>query len=224
MGKMGDVAKEGRTVIFVSHNMVAVNSLCERAIWLDGGALVGDGPSSEVVANYLVKSGKSIGSLDEVWDEPFDAPGNDIVRIHRVRVDHIHGSESGPLTMQTPFQVVVEYWNLLAGAHLHVSLVLFTDQGLAAFSTDSFGADWGDQAMPVGLYRSVCYFPGNLLNSGQHRFVVLIVKDISSVVFSHESVAFDVLDLKKREAPPRQTRGGRAAAVEMGDRVPGRGG
>lgn len=198
LGKMDDVARQGRTVIFVSHNMVAVNSLCERAIWLDAGTLVADGPSSEVVAKYLVDSGRNRNSFEEVWDEPAEAPGNHIVRIHRVRLDYLRSRETDPLTMQTPFRVAVEYWNLLPGTRLHVSLVLFTEQGLAAFSTDSFDTDRGDRAMPAGLFRGVCHFPGNLLNSGQHRFDVLIVKDIDTVVFSHESISFDVLDLKKR--------------------------
>jgi lipopolysaccharide transport system ATP-binding protein len=198
LGKMGDVARQGRTVIFVSHNMVAVNSLCERAIWLDGGRLAADGPSEDVVAKYLMESGRNGNSLEEVWDEQSRAPGNGIVRIHRVRLDYLRCRESDPLTMQTPFRVSVEYWNLVDGAHLHVGLVLYTEQGLVAFSTDSFGADWGDRAMPVGLYRSVCHFPGNLLNSGHHRFAVVIAKDIGSIVLSHDSLSFDVLDLKKR--------------------------
>ena len=108
--------------------MIAVNSLCERAIWLNKGALVEDGPSSQVVAKYLMESAKEANWLEEVWDDPTDAPGNDIARLHRVRVKHGLGRGNDPLTTETPFQVEVEYWNLLPQAHLHVSLILFTDQ------------------------------------------------------------------------------------------------
>ncbi len=50
LGKMGDVAKEGRTVLFVSHNMAAINRLCRDATWIDKGRLVMAGPAESVVA------------------------------------------------------------------------------------------------------------------------------------------------------------------------------
>ena len=196
LGKMGDVAKEGRTVVFISHNMVAVNSLCKRAIWLDGGKMVEDGPSSKVVSRYLAEAVKSTSSIEEVWDAVAEAPGNDIVRIHRVGVSRQDGGPPESLTMETPFQVEVEYWNLLPEAHLHVTLHVYTEDGLVAFTTGSANTS----TLPVGLFRSVCHFPGNLLNSGRHRFLVLLVKDTSSVIYTHESgVSFDVLDLRERE-------------------------
>src|SRR5471030_620917 len=53
LGKMGQVAKEGRTVIFVSHNMAAVQSLCSRAIWLNDGKVLEDGQAGTVISSYL---------------------------------------------------------------------------------------------------------------------------------------------------------------------------
>ncbi len=196
LGKMNDVAREGRTVIFVSHNMIAVNSLCKRAIWLSGGKVVEDGPSGQIVSKYLAESSKSTSSLEEVWDGSADAPGNDIVRLHRVAVRSENGRPSNSLTMETPFRVEVDYWNLLPDAHLHVTLHVHTEEGLVAFTTGTLNRS----ALPMGLFRSVCHIPGNLLNSGRHRLVVLFVKDTSSVICSHESgVSFDIFDLRQRE-------------------------
>src|SRR2546422_9770872 len=53
LGKMGQVAKEGRTVLFVSHNMTTIQSLCHRALWLDAGKLIDEGPTQTVVQHYL---------------------------------------------------------------------------------------------------------------------------------------------------------------------------
>ena len=53
LGRMEELANTGRTVVFVSHALPAVAQLCDRAIWIDGGQLVGDGPAAEVIANYL---------------------------------------------------------------------------------------------------------------------------------------------------------------------------
>src|SRR6185503_19592925 len=56
LGKMGDVAKQGRTVLFVSHNLGAVRSLCTRGIVLAGGALQFDGPVDDAIAGYLASA------------------------------------------------------------------------------------------------------------------------------------------------------------------------
>jgi lipopolysaccharide transport system ATP-binding protein len=197
LGKMGDAAKEGRTVLFVSHNMTAVNSLCERVLWVNGGAIVEDGSSSQIVARYMEASLRCMDSSEEAWDKVDEAPGNDMVRLHRVRVRHHEGHLSDPLTMQTPFQVEVEYWNLVADSHLHITLHLYTAEGIIAFTS---GGLTNKRSLTAGLFRSVCHFPGDLLNSGLHRFVVLVVKDANSVIYSHESgVRFNVLDLQQRE-------------------------
>jgi homopolymeric O-antigen transport system ATP-binding protein len=84
LGKMSNVATQGRTVLFVSHNMIAVQSLCQRAIWLDQGQVVKEGPANTVVGNYL--SSGTASQLEEVWDEVETAPGNEIARLHRVCV------------------------------------------------------------------------------------------------------------------------------------------
>jgi lipopolysaccharide transport system ATP-binding protein len=196
LGKIGEAAKGGRTVCFISHNMIAVNSLCERVIWLNNGEIVEDGPTAEIVTRYLAKYVKGKDLSEEVWDDIDMAPGNDLVRLHRVRVRRQDGRLSDPLTMQTPFQVEIECWNLVADAQLHITLHLYTAEGIIAFTAGT----QNDRPMPAGLFRSVVYFPGNLLNSGRHRFVVLVVKDSSSVIFSHESgMTFDILDVRQRQ-------------------------
>jgi homopolymeric O-antigen transport system ATP-binding protein len=201
LGKMGEVSKAGRTVLFVSHNMVAIQSLCRRAIWLDAGNIIADGASTQVVSDYLGRSMKDSSSLEEAWEDLEVAPGNEAVRLHRVRVRPRHGSPSDPLTMRTPFLVEVEYWNLLPDARLNITLHLYTEQDVIAFTTGS-GLDpsWGEQPMLAGLYRSVCFFPGDLFNSGRHRFAILVVKDKTSVIYCYESaISFDILDLRDRQ-------------------------
>jgi len=196
LDKIAEVARGGETVLFISHNMIAVNTLCKRVIWVNGGKIVEDGPSAEIVTRYLGKSLKGMDLLGEVWNDVSEAPGNDMVRLHRVRVCRQDDNLSEPLTMQTPFRVEVECWNLVAEARLHVTLHLYTAEGIIAFTTGCMS----NRSMPSGLFRSVVYFPGDLLNSGLHRFTVLVVKDTSSVIYRHESrVPIDILDLLKRD-------------------------
>jgi lipopolysaccharide transport system ATP-binding protein len=195
LGKMGSVAKNGRTVLFISHNIIAVNSLCQRVVWIEEGKIVEDGPTGQVVRKYLADSLVGVDSPEEVWDDMNEAPGNNMVRIRSIRVRRQDGSQSGPLTMRTPFQVEVEYWNLQAGARLNISLHLYTAEHVIAFTT----GDLNTQPLPAGLVRAVGSFPGDLLNSGLHRFVILVVKDGSSVIYRHESrVPIHIVDMRQR--------------------------
>lgn len=213
LGKMNAAATEGRTVLFVSHNMVAIQTLCRRVICLDEGKIVGNGPPEAVVSAYLASAGGDTGLSEEVWDDIKTAPGNDIVRLHSVRLrrekEQTRSASdkqdkerfSDFLTMKTPFVIEVEYWNLLPGAQLNITLHLYTEQDIIAFTTGN-GADIASQnyVTPVGLFRCSCHVPGDLLNAGKHRFVVLVVRDTSSVIYRHESeVSFEILDLQERE-------------------------
>jgi lipopolysaccharide transport system ATP-binding protein len=202
LGKMGDVAKQGRTVLFVSHNMVAVQSLCKRVLWLDGGEIRENGAAATVVSNYLNKSFGGSSSTEEFWPDKDSAPGNDLVRLHAIRIRARDSDSSGPLTMRTPFSIEVDYWNLAPDARLHITLHLFTKHEIVAFTTGSaLDPRWSDRLLPMGLFRSVCYIPGELLNSGRHRFDVLVIKDKSSVTYRYESkVNFDIVDLDERDA------------------------
>lgn len=202
LGKMGDVATEGRTVLFVSHNMVAIQSLCKRALWLEEGAIAEDGVAGAVVSNYLSHTFGKSGALEEVWPDPNTAPGNDSVRLHRVRVRPKEGTFSKYLTTKTPFSIEIEYWNLRPDAKLHITLHLYTENEVIAFTTGGGLTDqeWESQAMPIGLFRSVCNIPADLLNVGCHRFNVFVIKDRTIVLYQRESaVKFEIVDMEERE-------------------------
>ena len=201
LGKMSDVANEGRTVLFVSHNMVAIQSLCKRALWLDGGKVADDGSAGTVVRNYLSHSFGSKNSDEEVWTDIETAPGNDSVRLHRIEVRASDEESDQHLTTRTPFFIDVEYWNLQPGANITITLHLYTEQQVLAFTTGSGSGDpeWTHRQLPAGLFRSTCYMPGDLLNVGRHRFNVLVIKDLSSVIYQYESaVTFEIFDLDER--------------------------
>jgi lipopolysaccharide transport system ATP-binding protein len=199
LGKMGDVAKEGRTVLFVSHNMVAVQSLCSRSVWINGGQVMEEGPTGQIISSYLSTSYTAL--TERVWDAVSAAPGNDKVRLHRVSVHPKDASASDTISMQSPLDIEVEFWNLRPEARLHVTMHLFTEQQIVAFSTSNTQADisWRNHAYETGLYRTVCHIPGNFLNSGIYQVTLLIVENSDTVVYEHEDlVSFEVNDLDRR--------------------------
>src|SRR5439155_8652334 len=132
LGKMGAVASEGRTVLFISHNMAAIQSLCPRVIWLERGEISEEGLTSKVVRNYLGKGSRS--AAERVWNDPNSAPGNESVRLHRVCVRPVSGSSTDAITIQTPFVLEVEYWNLEPGTRLNLSLHLQNQRGITVFN------------------------------------------------------------------------------------------
>ncbi len=198
LGKMGDVAKQGRTVLFVSHNLVAVQSLCNRAIWIDSGQLKDAGSTADVIAQYLRTSYSSV--QQQKWDDISAAPGNGKVRLRLVNIYPEDEAKAGIIDMETPIAVETQFWNLAPNARLGVTLHLYTEQQVVAFTTASSADEkWGGQELPVGLYRSVCHIPGNLLNSGNYRVTFLIVQNSDTVIYRHDDiVSFEVQDLKPR--------------------------
>ena len=199
LGKMDEVATEGRTILFVSHNMVALQSLCDQAIWIDEGMIVEKGETSTIVSNYLRSSISAV--TEQVWNDVGTAPGNDKVRLRRISVRSENGSLSEPITMETPCVIEVEFWNKLPDARLHITLHIYTEKQIVAFSTGSSRDRlWRGRALPVGLFRSSCKIPGNLLNSGLYRVVVLVVQNGSTVIYQHEdAISFDIIDIGRRQ-------------------------
>ena len=195
LGKMGKVSKAGRTVLFVSHNMTAVQSLCDRAVLLDGGRLAMDGSVSAVITGYM-QTGHGPNE-EKFWDDPQHAPGNAIIRIKRIR---ILADQPGPpdalLTMQSPLRIETEYWVLKAGATItHITYHLLNDQGITVLTSGSH-----PEVQPPGAYRAVCKISGNLLNSGGYFLKLLIVENENQVTFEREAIAsFSLADVTQRD-------------------------
>lgn len=192
LDKMGEVAGQGRTVLFVSHNMAAVQSLCTRSIWLDGGRLAMGGPAEEVGLAYLRSQGGV--STTAFWPARDDAPGNDQVRLRSVSVRPEGGGEE--ITVSTPLVVDVEFWNQVPGARLNLSAFLVNEQNVTVFNTAPMGeAEWHGKPFPAGLFRSGFRVPGSLLNDGRYSLRLFVVRNRGEVVSRHDAVlSFDVLD------------------------------
>jgi lipopolysaccharide transport system ATP-binding protein len=200
LGKMGDVAEEGRTILFVSHNMVAIQNLCDRSLWLQDGQVMREGSASEVVSDYLSRSFNAV--TEQVWENIETAPGNDKVRIHRVCIKPENGLPPDIITMDTPLQVEIEYWNLIPNSTLHISLHFYNQQQIVAFTTSSHEIDpmARERLLPKGLFRSVCYVPMNFLNEGTHSILLLVIRNTSKIAFRFEdALTFDVIDTSTRQ-------------------------
>ncbi len=195
LGKIGDVAKEGRTVLFVSHNMQAVTRLCQRGLLLSDGHVLMDSDIVDVTSKYL-QSERGIQG-EKRWDDAKAAPGDSIARLKAVRV--ISGDEvTDTIDIRCPVTLEMEYWNLKPDAQLLSVFSFMNEQGVILFvSADFEDQKWGIQHKPVGVFRSRCTVPGNLFAEGQ----ISIVAEVSTRhptyeihFLEYDSVSFQVVD------------------------------
>ncbi len=194
LGKMEGVAKEGRTVLFVSHNMQAVTRLCERVILLDNGGVVGDGPASQLVTRYLSSSEGSTKVRE--WDDPARAPGSDVVRLRAVRARGEDGQPTDLVEIQKSVAVEIEYDVLKSGFMFHPCFSVHNSEGVHLFSAQDTDRTWMRRPRPAGRYISTGWIPANLLNEGA-MFVGVAIWTLAPDnchFYERDAVAFHVAD------------------------------
>jgi len=153
----------GRTVIFVSHSMSAVTRLCTRAVMLEEGRLVADGPAGQVAAKYLNAGQGANAAREWALDQ---APGGQAVRLLAVRVIDQDGVVSDVVDCRHALAVELEYEVLMAESVLIPHFHLVNEEGLKVFTALDLDPTWRQRPRPVGRYISRARIPGNLLTEG----------------------------------------------------------
>jgi len=194
LGKIGDVTKQGRTILFVSHNMVAVQAICTRALVMDHGQVRYDGETNAAVQAYLKAETQIRGGQN--CEQKELAPGNDKVRLHSAQVIPEVAVPVEALTVSDAFRLRFEYWNCNPGAHLNLSMAVYNESDVCVFvSTTLEEKTWHGQPFPNALFRSECVVPGNFLNAGTYRVTLIVVEDCTIPVYQYDQVLmFEVLD------------------------------
>lgn len=188
LGKMGEVAREGRTVLFVSHNLAAVRTLCGRAIWLEGGQIVEAGETGQVVLNYLQEG--AVATLDRTWDDPVTAPGNERAKIRSARVRPLPPREDEEITVESALELGFEFWNYQPDASLNLTIHLYTIDGTYVFAVGP-----GGKTTPHGLVRVAAKIPAHFLNDGIYTVTIQVVQDGTTSVYLYPDIlVFEVLD------------------------------
>jgi lipopolysaccharide transport system ATP-binding protein len=194
LAKMNDVGRHGRTVLFVSHNVLAVRRLCERAILIDGGKISKDGRSQDVVSAY-VNAGRETTALRE-WPDTAQAPGRDVVRLRAVRACATDGRLAESLDIREPVALEMEYDVLEAGHILLPNFHFHNEEGIHIFASHDLDPMWRRRRRPVGRYVSTVRVPGNLLSEGTVT-VSAGMETVSPNVFQFyvdDAVTFRVID------------------------------
>jgi len=190
LGKMKEVTGEGRTVLFVSHNMTTVTSLCNRCVLLERGRIKAIGNAAEVTKLYFGSDAEGRGS--EIRFESLDkSPGDSFARLRGARLVDPGGRTIDFIRLDQPIGVEMTYEVLRPGLRQIPNFHVFA-QGQYAFVSSPAT---NDEKYP-GLYRSTMWIPARLLNEGLYS-IGLALTSVNPVVvhFNYQdALYFSVLD------------------------------
>lgn len=211
LNKMQDVGKEGRTVLFVSHNLPAITRLCSRAILLGQGGVLEDGAPHRVVSAYL--NAVMGTAAQREWTDKEKVPGGEVAQLRAVRVKGEDGRVSDAHDIRRPIAVEMEYEVLKSGYLLLPAYYFYTQEGIHAFTTIDQDPSWRMRPRPAGRYTSTVWVPGNLLSEGT-MFVHAIITTLSPLIVQFHvpnAVTLQVIDSME----------GNSARGDLGGGIPG---
>lgn len=174
LGKMQDVGREGRTVLFVSHNMGAVRSLCSRAIMLRGGCVEADSDVVSVIDDYLSTATDTESGSEVIWADS-DAPSCDEISLRSIRVLGA-GGQPQPIydaTKVVAIEICFKVHRPLRG--MRTAVRLLNGEGDLAFISTNHDLI-GDETLSPGIYKTTCEIAADLLNDG--RYIVNVQFDV----------------------------------------------
>jgi lipopolysaccharide transport system ATP-binding protein len=202
LGKMKDVSGQGRTVLFVSHNMSAVNSLCTRCVYMKNGTIHSIGDTTKIVETYLSNENNSQSSVS--WNES-NALGDDIAKIISARVidgnyDTIdHTIRDQKIGIEFNYSVQKSGYNPIPNIHVFNGSEEYAFVGIESEHNDF---------SKVGKYQSVVWIPENLLNDGRYIFGVALTTMSPNVIvhfYAENALQVEVIeDINKRSTSYNQ--------------------
>jgi lipopolysaccharide transport system ATP-binding protein len=201
LNKMHEIRQQGRTILFVSHNMPAITRLCKRVILIDGGKIHSDGLSHDVVNSYLHSIWK-IGP-EKVFTEQESAGTGSKVRIRRVRIRDESGQSVTAVDIRRPVGIDVTYEVSTPDLILTPAVEISNEEGMLIFSAFDVGDEWRRTRRPCGTYTSTAWIPGNMLNAGNLIASVSVVSHLPATKMHAESrnvAAFHVVDTQEGDS------------------------
>ena len=172
LGKMKNVAGEGRTVLFVSHNMMVVKNLCSRAILFAKGRIEAEGETRGIIDKYLTTTGSQAGRF-VTWTEE-EAPQTQEIRLETVEIADDNGQTTSTLSTSDALNIRIAYELFAPLKHLRVTVGVDSPDGIEIFYSTDYHS-WPDAGIrPRGRYVSACRVPGFFFNLGMYRLCVQV--------------------------------------------------
>jgi lipopolysaccharide transport system ATP-binding protein len=195
LGKMKDVSeKEGRTILFVSHQMDAISRLCNKAIVLNNGGILFNG-LSEAAITYYLKGDKGTYAYRD-WENIAKAPGNEVVRLKSVKILNEEGEISDSISINQETTISFSYVVLIDGVQFTHGFNLYSHNGVHILSSHDINKNKSNTIYNKGVYEASVKIPKNFLAEGFHYISIAIMSYNPFVIHFHEVdvAAFSVID------------------------------
>jgi lipopolysaccharide transport system ATP-binding protein len=194
IGKMQDVSRgEGRTILFVSHNMQAISVLCKNTLTLSNGQLSDYGPANKVIDRYLISEEPK--SAEVFWKFE-NAPSGNNLKLHSVKVCKQTGEVSYDHKIGAPVTLMLEFW-CLKEMKLLPSFHLYTKNGIMVFpSAPLHIKEIAEKKYQRGLHRCSCEIPASLLNSGEYSVHAFLSRETDGLAYIYitDVVSFNMIN------------------------------
>mgnify|MGYP005852906103 CR=1 FL=1 len=187
IGKMQDVSKgEGRTVLFVSHNMAAVKSLCTRGIVLENGTSVFEGKAEESVTYYLAIN-SNVGTSN-FFNETINDNG---IALKYAKTNTLNSKKI--IDVETGFEIEIEFENNNIGKTITASVICYNQEEIILFELPCFLFD--DKNSGKGTFKIRAEIPPYFLNAGIYNFKFLVGEAQKYILYSkHNILSVEVSD------------------------------
>ena len=193
LGKMGDVTKgEGRTILFVSHNMTAVETLCTSAVAMRQGTIVDTGQPELLIKNYLADSITNCRSIE--FEDINKAKGNENVRIKSASINNLSAIDpTETIDVTSEIEIEFEIVNQTNEEKLSLGFDLKNTRGDVIFGTGN------KFDFPINIPTKIsCKIPGNLLNDDTYQILLYInTEAMSSLYIEDEFLSFEIKDIAR---------------------------
>ena len=188
IGKMQDVSRgEGRTVLFVSHNMASVKSLCKSGLLLDNGMVKYRGNIQDTIDMYIGEGGSS---ENQYFDDLATAPGNDVIRIKSFEILPLDGSRQ--INIETGLLFRLKFMCFKKDAMLAAAINVRTLDDIIVCQPGTMFGDVGEKDSKIGLYSIDFTIPAYTLNAGRYKAEVFFGENQKYIVYDGFEQSFDV--------------------------------
>jgi lipopolysaccharide transport system ATP-binding protein len=180
LGKMKDVSGTGRTVLFVSHNLTAVQTLCNKGILIENGTLTESGFIQQVVEKYNTIEQKFLQS--KINFDEFNNYQSEIINPIKFEISQEKNQSNGILNYTDDFSISFHFENKLDNALINLSFVLKTSMGEIVFNSTS-----EPKYLTKGFFTETINFPKQFLNQMQYTFDLYFIQNQSISILKIES-------------------------------------
>lgn len=191
---MEEVSKQdGRTILFVSHNMSYISGLCNKSILLNDGHLIKTGATAEVISEYI----NMITNLTAINGTKQNSTNNEIVSLTSFRIVDANKNTKDSFSVNEKLGIEMKYEVKESGHVLWLGYNIHNKEGINIFDTHNVNTALYKEPHEKGIYKAIAWIPEHLLNTGFFLVSCAIFNHLKQVIYFHEKdiLAFNVYDV-----------------------------